>query len=309
MPVALWRTGLLLSFLTFCASLEEECVLGVVGRPVLLPCFHPGLVSISYNESVEWRKDQSLVLKANWEENGDVVIWSLNGATISPDALITGNLSLELPKVDPKKDQMNYSLSLVMPDGQSVHICTVCLKTAASFSFPQVQREEAAQGNETVFLCQSSGGFPEPAVYWLINDTEQPPEGSVKTRSTSLPDSVLYNITSHLTVQIPKDYSVSCSIQNERMNETLTSKSSGAGISTVRSRASEGIWIFSTALCVVVGVMVVAGVAYQIHLDRISKRRRKQYDSQRQTDRGYKRRNHCTEETEVMRQTSIETDV
>ncbi|XP_029987163.1 ICOS ligand-like isoform X2 [Sphaeramia orbicularis] len=309
MPVALWRTGLLLCFLTFCASLEEECVLGVVGRPVLLPCFHPEPVNISQNASVEWRKDQKLVLRAKWEEDGDVVMWSLNSATISPDALITGNFSLELPKVDPKKDNTNYSLSVVLSDGQSVRMCTVCLKTAASFSFPQVQREEAAQGNETVFLCQSSGGFPEPAVYWLINDTEQPPEGSVKTRSTVLPDSVLYNITSHLTVQIPKDYSVSCSIQNQRMNETLTSKSSGAGVSTVRTRASEGMWIFSTALCVVVGVMVIAGVAYQIHLDRISKRRRKQYESQRQTERGYKRRNHCIEETEVMTQTSKETDV
>lgn len=307
MPVSLWHTGLLLSFLTFCVSLEEPCVLGVVGRPVQLPCFYSGPVSRP-NASVEWRKDDKLVLRATWKEDKDGNIWSLNGATISPDAWITGNFSLEMPKIEPKKEQINYSLYLLL-DSLEVELCNVCLKTAASFSFPLVQRQEAAQGNATVFLCQSSGGFPEPAVFWLINDTEQPPEGSVKTRSTSLPDSVLYNITSHLTVQIPKDYSVSCSIQNQRMNETLTSKSSGIGISTVRTRASEGMWIFSTALCAVVGVMVIAGVAYQIHLDRISKRRRKQYESQRQTERGNKRRNHCTEEIEVLRQTSKETDV
>lgn len=41
-------------------------------------------------------------------------------------------------------------------------------------------------------------------------------------------------------------------------------------------RASEAMWIFSTVLCVVVGIMVMAGVAYQIHLDRLTKRRKKE---------------------------------
>lgn len=35
--------------------------------------------------------------------------------------------------------------------------------------------------------------------------------------------------------------------------------------------------MFSTVLCVVVGVMVVVGVVYQIHLDRVSKRKKKEF--------------------------------
>lgn len=96
---------------------------------------------------------------------------------------------------------------------------------AARFSPPQLQREEAAQGEETAFFCHSSGGFPEPAVHWLINNTERPPEGSVRTLAASLPDSRLYNITSHLTVNISRDAIVSCTIENQPMNETLTSTS------------------------------------------------------------------------------------
>lgn len=42
-------------------------------------------------------------------------------------------------------------------------------------------------------------------------------------------------------------------------------------------RASEAMWIFSTALCAVVGVMVAIGVAYQIHLDKISKKKKLEY--------------------------------
>lgn len=74
-------------------------------------------------------------------------------------------------------------------------------------------------------MCHSGGGFPEPAVDWLINDSEEPPEGSVRTLAASLPDSHLYNITSHLTINIPKDSSVSCIIKNLSMNETFASTS------------------------------------------------------------------------------------
>lgn len=48
---------------------------------------------------------------------------------------------------------------------------------------------------------------------------------------------------------------------------------SGPGV----GRASEAMWMFSTVLCVVVGVMVVVGVVYQIHLDRVSKRKKKEF--------------------------------
>lgn len=100
----------------------------------------------------------------------------------------------------------------------------VCWLFAASFSSPLLQRE-AMQGDETAFSCHSSGGFPKPAVYWLIDDAEEPPEGTVRTQTASLADSHLYNITSHLTINISKDSSVSCIIENRSMNETLTSTS------------------------------------------------------------------------------------
>lgn len=97
---------------------------------------------------------------------------------------------------------------------------------AAHFSRPQLQREEAEiQGGETAFLCHSSGGFPEPRVHWLINDSDAPPEGSVKTVAESLPDSYLYNITSHLTVNISSSTRVSCTIENLSTMERETATS------------------------------------------------------------------------------------
>ncbi|XP_042371253.1 T-lymphocyte activation antigen CD80-like [Plectropomus leopardus] len=285
MPAALWRAGLLLSFLGFCACLEDQCVLGVVGRPVSLPCVYPQLLS-SENISIEWRRGEEVVLTSVVKEDGDVEEWSVNRATTPADAALTGNFSLQLPTVDPSKQQINYSLFVNSGENQSTELCTVCLRTAASFSFPRLQKE-AEDGEETTFLCQSSGGFPEPAVYWLINNTEEPPEGSVMTKVAPLPNTNLYNVTSLLTVNVSKDDSVSCVIQNLSMNETLSSTTYGGKGSPVKSRASEAMWMFSTGLCVVVGVMVLAGVMYQIHLDRISKKKKKEFQKeQEQTKRG-----------------------
>ncbi|KAM7410463.1 hypothetical protein PAMA_001753 [Pampus argenteus] len=275
MPVALWRTGLLLSFLTLCVCLEEECVIGIVGQSISLPCFYPEL-SPFVNISIEWRRDDEVVLRSVWKEDGNVEICSINRVTVSRDAPVTGNFSLKVPTVDPKEGKIYYNLFIISPGNQSAPLCTVCLRTAASFSSPLLQRE-AAQGDKTVFLCHSSGGFPKPAVYWLINDTQTPPEGSVTTLTASLPDSRLYNVTSHLTANISKESSVSCVIENLFMKETLSSTSYGEKGVPVATRASEAMWVFSTALCVVVGVMVLAGVVYQIHLDRISKKKKKQY--------------------------------
>ncbi|XP_029939847.1 ICOS ligand-like [Salarias fasciatus] len=305
-PLALWRTGLLLGSLCLCASAEEDCVLGIVGRPVALPCFYPELLK-SENVSIEWRRDGEVVLRSVWQGDKHEQMWGFSVATLAHDAASTGNFSLELPKVDPQEDRTNYSLFIISEESQSAPLCTVCLRIAASFSFPQLKRTDGEAGDKTAFLCQSSGGYPKPTVSWLINNTEEPPEGAVRTLAVTL-DSLLYNITSYLMVNISKDASVSCIIKNPFMNETLMSTSYGVNYGPTVSRASEAMWMFSTGLCVVVGAMVIAGVAYQIHLDRISKRKKKEFQA---TQRGYKRRRrqHYKEETEVMKPASKETNV
>ncbi|XP_019936526.1 ICOS ligand-like [Paralichthys olivaceus] len=307
MPVTLCRPGLLLSFITVCSCLDPDCVLGIVGRPVSLPCIYPN-ISTSVNVSIEWRRGEEVVLRSDWGEDGQWDRWSRDSAVVPADAALTGNMSLLLPTVDPKEDNTYYSLFIVSEGNQSAAVCTVCLRIAASFSPPLVHRGEAEQGEETAFSCHSTGGFPEPAVYWLINDTKKPPEGSVRTLTTSLPDSHLYNITSHLTVNISKDSRVSCMIENLSMNQNLTSTSYGVKSRPLNRRASEAMWIFSTALCVVVGIMVIVGVGYQIHLDRINKRKKKAF-RKHQLSRVYDREHQNEEETEDMKPVSKETDV
>ncbi|XP_076004726.1 T-lymphocyte activation antigen CD80-like [Genypterus blacodes] len=303
MPV-LWHAGLLLSLsLSYCACLEE-CVLGIIGNTVSLPCFYNGLNRTSVNFSITWKRDSEVVLRSVWEEDGYVKTWSTNSTNVSRDAPHTGNFSLQIPIVNPIELNATYSLFISLEKNVSAPLCTVCLRIAARFSSPRVQREEPVQGNETVFLCHTSGGFPIPVVHWLINDKEEPPQGLVRTLAAPLPDSPLYNITSQLTINISQDTSVSCIIDNRSMNETLTSTSHGTKGNKVENRASEAMWMFSTGLCVVVGAMVLAGVAYQIHMDRNKKKHIR-------LDKAYNRRRHKAE-TELTQSTVdclLETDV
>ncbi|XP_013875686.1 T-lymphocyte activation antigen CD80 isoform X2 [Austrofundulus limnaeus] len=299
--LALWYcAGLLLSSVHLCAGVE--CILGIVGQPILLPCLYHEL---SVNFSIEWRKDDKVVLRSVWDDKGNVETWSLNHASIPADAARSGNFSLELPAVHPREDGVHYSLFLISGENQSSPLCSVCFKVAASFSISLLKREHMA-GNETTFLCHSTGGYPKPSVYWLINNTLQPPKGSVRTLTEFDLSSHFFSVTSNLTISVSKNDNVSCIVENPSMNETLRYTYKPNDDEPVQSRASEAMWIFSTGLCVVVGIMVIAGVAYQIHLDNISKRRKKEY---REEKRGYRRRQQNREEDEVMTSESRETEL
>lgn len=91
---------------------------------------------------------------------------------------------------------------------------------AASFSVSLLKREHTAE-NEKTFLCLATGGYPKPSVYWLINNTLEPPKGSVRTHTEFDLYSHFFNVTSNLTISFSKHDNVSCIVENLSMNETL----------------------------------------------------------------------------------------
>ncbi|XP_016898115.1 butyrophilin-like protein 2 isoform X2 [Cynoglossus semilaevis] len=281
-------------------STDQQCVLGVVGRPVSLPCVHLPLVS-QFNVSVEWRtvRDQQVVLRSEWTHEGHVHGWSvLAGASLPTDTVRTGNVSLLLSSVPPTEGSVYYSLFVTSEDDRHA-VCTVCLTAAASFSQPLLQREEVEHGGATAFRCLTNGGFPEPLIHWRINQSQEPPEGSVWTQTTPLPNSPLYNVSSHMTLNLSTHTSVSCTVHNPSSNQSWTSTIEGVTSGPGVGRASEAMWMFSTVLCVVVGVMVVVGVVYQIHLDRVSKRKKKEFHRYMSTRKQRCRLDEECEKTEM----------
>ncbi|KAM9797724.1 T-lymphocyte activation antigen CD80-like isoform X6 [Syngnathus typhle] len=291
----LWSTGLLLSFFfTCCNAWDVECVLGIVGRPLRLSCFYREALTLA-NVSVEWRRNENKVV-GDEDDNDDA---------------LTGNFTLSLPTVDPQEDNASYSVIISARENRSLEACSLCVRVAAPFSAPELRWEAAEENVPSVFQCDSGGGFPKPVLDWLIDDGAQEiPEGSVQTQVELREDSRLYHITSYLSVNVT-DNNVSCVVHNTLLNQTLTSTTHAVWHGPVVTRARDALWVFSTALCVVVGIMVAVGLGYQIHLDRVSKRKKIQHLSRRDRapSAGYHRRRQQSEETEVVTLHSWESNV
>ncbi|KAK0146175.1 ICOS ligand [Merluccius polli] len=258
---------------------EEECIVGVVGEPVSLPCFYSGHQLDTLNFSVEWRSGAQLLLRSGWEEGELVDLWqwhtvATNTTRLPEDALQNGDFSLELSAVPPLREPQNFHMSLVVGGGEapSAPLCTVCLRTEASFTPPSVQRLDPPEANQTTFLCHSVGGRPKPTVHWLINGTWAPPAGSVTTSTLPMVNSSLYNITSRLLADVSAHTTVTCSVESPSLNQILNATSYGVKVSPVASRASDALWVFSGGLCLGVAVLVVAAIIYQVMLDKSHKK-------------------------------------
>lgn len=294
---SLWSAMLALGLLEYCSCHEDgECVVGLVGEPVSLPCFYSGHALASLNLSVEWRRGHRPLLRAVWLEARLVELWppeASNTTRLSDGALENGDFSLELSAVMPLEVAQTFHMFLGVrgAEAPSSPLCSVCLRTAASFTAPSVRRLDPPEANQTTFLCHSVGGRPQPTVHWLINGTRVLGEDSVTTSTLPMAHSPLYNTTSRLLAQVSHQTNVTCSVENASLNQTLTGTSYGVKVSPVWSRASAALWVFSAGLSLGVAVLVVAVVIYQVLLDKSHKKLGK-------THRGY-HYSYSTEEAVV----------
>ncbi|XP_061082994.1 ICOS ligand-like [Conger conger] len=261
----IWTTGFLFSMTSL-----DACVIGMVGESAVLPCVYNGTFGLDSGDvSVEWRTGSELVHTSALGKDGEVArsVSLRNGTRLVTDVIRNGNVSLLVSDVT-VRDSQSYDCYLTRPGVKSsAHLCTVCLSAAAHFTHPVVLRQGGAEGEEVQFICHSRGGFPKPRVHWFIDDTEHPLVDTVRTYSTLLPDSELYNITSILSVNVTHDMTVSCLMENRLLSENLTSFTFGVEASPMVGRASEAMWMFTTALCVLVVALVVSVVGYQIKQD------------------------------------------
>ncbi|KAK2889301.1 hypothetical protein Q8A67_014676 [Cirrhinus molitorella] len=275
-----WFGVLLLSVTGVVSVQADECLVGVIGERAILPCVYNGLKNLtSLHISSEWRRGMEPIHTSVWME-GQVEMQNVSHSvrtTVSSLAPNTGDFSMELHNVH-LSDAHNYSFHLKLHgQNRSSLVCSVCLIIAGRFSHPTLLREKAVDGKETTLFCNSQGGFPAPSIYWLVNHTQRPPETLLTTYINTLPQSKLYNITSVLSINISADTAISCVIENNLLNETLTATSFGVFSGTLERRPSEYLWVFSTALCVVVFALVATSLRFQKKWDRDQKREKKKH--------------------------------
>lgn len=72
-----------------------------------------------------------MVLRSVFEKNVNVEKLSASSVTMSDEAALTGNFSLELPTVNILAEpEINYSLFHISEGSQNAALCTVCLRLA-----------------------------------------------------------------------------------------------------------------------------------------------------------------------------------
>ncbi|KAA0712995.1 hypothetical protein E1301_Tti017891 [Triplophysa tibetana] len=256
-------------------SQADECIVGVIGENVQLPCIYNGVKHLaSLLLSSEWKRDLEVKHTTNWTKQQEDTQNVSRSTTVSSSAPDSGDFTMVLRDIR-LSDAQHYSFHLKLQvQENSILVCTVCLNVAGHFSHTTVLRENIVNGVKTQLLCNTRGGFPAPNIYWIINHTQRPPKTTIITYVNTLPKSQLFNITSVLSINISPDTVVACVIENYVLNETLTTTNYGVNSNIEDGCLSKYLWMFSTVLCVVVFLLVAASLCYQRKLDRDIKRRK-----------------------------------
>ncbi|KAG2457152.1 ICOSL protein, partial [Polypterus senegalus] len=207
----------------------DECLTASIGKTVQIPCFVKTNESLkAENISVEWTTSEGLIIHSFVTGKDDLTNQDsrFKGRTqLFSSGVSRGDLSLSLLNVS-VDDEGTFKCSYYdssIGDDNSRDLSKHCLQVADHYSVPIVYGPPAGLNKSEVnFTCKSMGGHPEPKVRWSVNN--KPLEDSRRVTTTPSRDSRgRYNVTSVLTVNVTRDVSVTCTVENERLREQRTS--------------------------------------------------------------------------------------
>nr|XP_012636036.1 T-lymphocyte activation antigen CD80 [Microcebus murinus] len=173
------------------------------------------IMSCEYNISVEelervriyWQKDRDMVLSVT---PGSRKVWPEYKNRTMID--ITNNLSIvildlrlsDMGKYDcvvQKFEKGSYKLE---------HLTSVTLSVRAYFPKPSITASEIPSSNIRRITCSTSGGFPEPHLFWLENTKEL---NAINTTVSQDPETKLYSVSSELDFNVTSNHSFVCLIK------------------------------------------------------------------------------------------------
>lgn len=198
----------------FTVACVNSPIIGIIGEAVMLPC--PCMLPINLDR-----------LYLYWQIQGTVVDTFINGeASRSHQDIMYHNrtklfvrenntCSLLLSQLS-VKDEKTYECLHGSP-----HITKndVSLLVAANYTSPVLQvPSEQPRGRYT---CTATGGFPEATIYWLLDN--QPLPWDPESQQSVLDESTgRYNVTSTQAANISQDSTLTCIVENKRLNVNLS---------------------------------------------------------------------------------------
>ncbi|XP_041114859.1 ICOS ligand-like [Polyodon spathula] len=226
---SVWIILLLLVMLCPVMSTGSGCVLGIIRKSVIIPCEYRNEGVLERNSiAVEWRTPDSLIVHSFLHGEDQLANQDpqyKNRTKFFKTEVEHGDFSLKLSDIIPE-DGTDYNC-FFHKDGWSTskHVDAICLIVADHYTEPFLSTSSHRENSEEVsFTCTSSNGFPKPIVHWFINKKEIFPEpGRENIVFDKDPSTGSFTVTSILTVNVTQDLTVTCAIENERLNETRTS--------------------------------------------------------------------------------------
>ncbi|XP_033003012.1 ICOS ligand [Lacerta agilis] len=203
-------------------------VTGIIGSTVELRCDELNGTFILKNFRVTWRKEgERNCFVDTYDPDEDLTSYRMKHQcadfrerTRFKEELKQGKFTLQLLRISPK-DEFTYTCVVLKKNKEGIfeeyREVKTNLKVAANYSTPVLTHMPS--GEETMFSCTSSHGYPQPKVYWinhtdisLLNSTQQ---------YTRAPDGT-FSVFSTLTVKAATGIKLECTIENEQLHQNLT---------------------------------------------------------------------------------------
>ncbi|XP_039224201.1 ICOS ligand [Crotalus tigris] len=263
------RFGLLVLFLWVWRSAETE-VIGIIGSSVELQCCYPEEESLNYNRNrISWQiKDRFSCFVAGYFPNENMEKYQCE--EFKRRTLLNepkqGSASLQLLNIRIADEFIYHCIIQKNINGQFklIHNESISLKVAASYSKPVITGP-VQLGEEIMFTCNSSHGYPEQRLYW-VNEMDNSTMNVTVQFTKELDGS--FSVFSTLKMKVASDIKLGCIIEHKQLHQNITTtidlkKSTNSPI--IYNEHHERAAAFSIPVAVFIIIIFIACISWKIY--------------------------------------------
>ncbi|XP_070607892.1 ICOS ligand [Erythrolamprus reginae] len=217
------RFGLLVLFLWIWRSDETE-VIGIIGSSIELQCRYPEEESLNYNRNrILWQiKDKFSCFVAGYFPNQNLEedqCEEFKWRTLLNEPK-QGSASLQLSNITIADECIYLCIIQKNINGwfNLIHNESISLKVAANYSKPVITGP-VQLGEEIMFMCNSSHGYPEQRLYW-INEMDNSTM-NITVQFTKEFDGT-FSVFSTVKVKVAPDIKLRCTIEHKQLHQNIT---------------------------------------------------------------------------------------
>uniref|UniRef100_G1KUG1 ICOS ligand n=1 Tax=Anolis carolinensis TaxID=28377 RepID=G1KUG1_ANOCA len=220
--------GFMVLFLWFQRVANVAQVIGIIGGTAEMECFYSGKEQFVPNKfRIIWQKQEKtdcpidIYEYSHGEDMKSDQCNEFQNRTLFSEHLKKGNFSLRVLDINPDDDN-TYKCVVLRNETGGYHLFSeiiVTLKVAAHYSKPVIN-VTGQPGEEMIFVCNSSHGYPQANLTW-INQTDNSLLNATKLNATRNSNGT-FSISSTLRINATSDTKLGCRIENPLLHQNIT---------------------------------------------------------------------------------------